>query len=62
MEDLREPFQHPALSNVDKLMTRQPMNIVTKEKLAKLAIDVGLAEVTRWKPKMVGAQIRGGPC
>ncbi|KAL1839095.1 hypothetical protein VTJ49DRAFT_1863 [Mycothermus thermophilus] len=48
----REPFQHPALANVDKLQTRQPQDIVSKEKLTKLAIDVGLPEVVRWKPKM----------
>ena len=49
----REPFKHSALANVDKLNTRQPQMVVSKEKLAKLAIDVGLAEVTRWKPRMV---------
>ncbi|KAG7288467.1 hypothetical protein NEMBOFW57_004820 [Staphylotrichum longicolle] len=48
----REPFKHSALANVDKLNTRQPQTVVSKEKLAKLAIDVGLAEVTRWKPRM----------
>jgi large subunit ribosomal protein L15 len=49
----REPFQHPALANVDKLQARQPRDIVSKEKLAKLALDVGMLEVVRWKPKMV---------
>jgi large subunit ribosomal protein L15 len=49
----REPFQHPSLANVDKLNVKQPMDVVSKEKLAKLAIDVGLPEVTRWKPRMV---------
>ncbi|KAL2265932.1 hypothetical protein VTJ83DRAFT_5284 [Remersonia thermophila] len=48
----REPFQHPALVNIDKLQTRQPQDIVSKEKLTKLAIEVGLPEVVRWKPKM----------
>ncbi|KAL2019165.1 hypothetical protein VTK56DRAFT_10037 [Thermocarpiscus australiensis] len=48
----RQSFQHPALANVDKLNTRQPQDIVSKEKLAKLAIDVGLPEVVRWKPRM----------
>ncbi|KAK4160550.1 ribonuclease-III-like-domain-containing protein [Cladorrhinum sp. PSN259] len=51
-EDDRVPFQHPALENIDKLIHKQPMNVVTKERLAKLAVDVGLAEVTRWKPRM----------
>lgn len=49
----REPFQDPALANVDKLNVKQPMDVVSKDKLAKLAIDVGLPEVTRWKPRMV---------
>lgn len=49
----REPFQHPALANVDKLSSRQPQDMVQKDKMAKLAIDVGLAEVIRWKPRMV---------
>ncbi len=49
----REPFHHSALDNVDKLNTRQPQGVASKERLAKLAIDVGLAEVTRWKPRMV---------
>ncbi|KAK4130362.1 hypothetical protein BT67DRAFT_445726 [Trichocladium antarcticum] len=48
----REPFQHPALANADKLSSRQPQDMVQKDKMAKLAIDVGLAEVIRWKPRM----------
>jgi large subunit ribosomal protein L15 len=49
----REPFQHPALANIDKLNIRQPQDIAQKEKLAKLAIDIGLPEVIRWKPRLV---------
>jgi large subunit ribosomal protein L15 len=48
----REPFQHPALANVDKLNSRQPQDMVQKDKMAKLAMEVGLAEVIRWKPRM----------
>ncbi|KAK0742568.1 ribonuclease-III-like-domain-containing protein [Apiosordaria backusii] len=48
----REPFQHPALANVDKLYARQPRDVISKEKIAKLAVDVGLVEITRWKPRM----------
>ncbi|KAK4239552.1 ribonuclease-III-like-domain-containing protein [Achaetomium macrosporum] len=48
----REPFRHHALANVDKLNVRQPQNIASKENLRKLAIDVGLPEVIRWKPRM----------
>ncbi|KAK4171684.1 ribonuclease-III-like-domain-containing protein [Triangularia setosa] len=48
----REPFHHPALANVDKLYARQPRDVTSKEKIAKLALDVGLGEITRWKPRM----------
>ncbi|KAK3938020.1 ribonuclease 3 [Diplogelasinospora grovesii] len=48
----REPFQHPALANVDKLNSRQPQDIIQKEKIARLAVDVGLSEVVRWKPRL----------
>ncbi|KAK4096708.1 hypothetical protein N658DRAFT_501276 [Parathielavia hyrcaniae] len=48
----REPFQHSALANIDKLNAKQPVNVVSKEKLAKLAVDVGMPEVIRWKPRM----------
>lgn len=48
----REPFLHPALHDVDKLSYRQPAQIISIEKMARLAADVGLVEVTRWKPKM----------
>lgn len=47
----REPFQHPALANVDKLTARQPQVLIHKNKLGKLATDVGLPEVIRWKPR-----------
>lgn len=49
----REPFQHPVLSDVDKLSYRQPQQIIQIEKLARFGLDVGLGEVMRWKPRMV---------
>jgi hypothetical protein len=49
----REPFRHHALANVDKLNIRQPQHVASKENLRKLAMDVGLLEVIRWKPRMV---------
>lgn len=62
----REPFRHPAVANIDKLNTTQPQDIVSKEKLAKLALEVGLLEVIRWKPRMVrglnGAVCGSGVC
>ncbi|KAK0614486.1 ribonuclease-III-like-domain-containing protein [Immersiella caudata] len=48
----REPFDHPALANIDKLNARQPQDIVHKDKLAKLAREIGLPQVIRWKPRL----------
>ncbi|TPX13496.1 uncharacterized protein E0L32_005967 [Thyridium curvatum] len=48
----REPFEHPALANVDKLAVHQPQDLVSKEKLSQLAADVGLHSVLRWKPRL----------
>ncbi|KAI1178535.1 RNase III domain-containing protein [Nemania sp. FL0916] len=50
--DKRQPFEDPALRSLDNLCETQPNNIFTPAKLTKLAIDTGLAEVVRWKPKM----------
>lgn len=49
----RQPFSHPALANIDKLAAKQPQDIISKERLAKLGLDTGLHEVTRWKPRVV---------
>jgi large subunit ribosomal protein L15 len=54
----REPFSHPALANVDKLNARQPQDIVHKDKLAKLAREIGLPQVIRWKPRLVSVYRR----
>lgn len=58
----RQPFQHPALADVDKLHDQQPKDVIPIKKLAKLGFDVGLSEVMRWKPRMVsliGVQFSG---
>jgi large subunit ribosomal protein L15 len=49
----REPFRHPALDNVDKLGLCQPQDMMLKEKIAKVAVDAGLDDVIRWKPRLV---------
>ncbi|KAK5631110.1 hypothetical protein RRF57_006825 [Xylaria bambusicola] len=49
----RQPFEDPALRSLDNLSENQPNDIFTPEKLTKLAIDTGLSEVVRWKPRMV---------
>ncbi|KAK4215082.1 ribonuclease 3 [Rhypophila decipiens] len=48
----REPYQHPALANVDKLNVRLPRDIIEKDKVAKLALEAGMLGVIRWKPRM----------
>ncbi|KAJ9139387.1 Ribonuclease 3 [Pleurostoma richardsiae] len=48
----RKPFEHPALASVDNLAQKQPQDMVAKERLARLAVDFGLHEVTRWKPRV----------
>ncbi|KAI8947261.1 RNase III domain-containing protein [Xylaria longipes] len=50
--DRRQPYDDPALRSVDNLAETQPSDIFTLDKLAKLAIDTGLPEVVRWKPRM----------
>lgn len=54
----REPFQHRSLANVDKLGERHPRDVASKEKLTKLAMDIGLTDVVRWKPRMVSGSQR----
>lgn len=39
---------------VDKLNTKQPRDIIYKEKMAGLAMEIGLNQVVRWKPGKVG--------
>lgn len=51
----REPFRSPALEMVDKLNSKQPRDIIYKEKMARLAMDIGLNQVVRWKPGKVGS-------
>ncbi|KAI1505714.1 RNase III domain-containing protein [Biscogniauxia marginata] len=50
--DRRQPFENAALRSVDNLTQLQPSDIFTLENLTKLALDTGLTEVVRWKPRM----------
>ncbi|KAI3321830.1 RNase III domain-containing protein [Xylariaceae sp. AK1471] len=50
--DKRQPFEDPALRSLDNLSETQPNDILTMENMTKLAIDTGLSEVVRWKPRM----------
>lgn len=49
----REPFEHPKLAPVDNLNVQDPRDIVGKDKLSALASSVGMADVLRWKPRLV---------
>ncbi|KAI1305634.1 RNase III domain-containing protein [Xylaria venustula] len=48
----RQPFEDPGLRGLDNLSDNQPNDIFTPEKLTKLAMDTGLVDVVRWKPRM----------
>ncbi|KAI0166942.1 ribonuclease-III-like-domain-containing protein [Hypoxylon sp. FL1284] len=48
----RKPFEDSVLLSVDNLSARQPNDIFSLAKLAKLAVDTGLNQVVRWKPRM----------
>ncbi|KAI0205175.1 RNase III domain-containing protein [Astrocystis sublimbata] len=50
--DLRQPFEDPALQNIDNLTKFQPNDIFTHDKVTRLALETGLTEVMRWKPRM----------
>ncbi|KAH7145886.1 ribonuclease-III-like-domain-containing protein [Dactylonectria estremocensis] len=49
----REAFSHPQLDSINNLTVEGPRDIVGKEKLYDLAIEVGLIDVVRWKPRLV---------
>lgn len=49
----RTPFEHPQLLSIDNLNVEGPKDIAGKEKLYALALEVGLIDVVRWKPRMV---------
>ncbi|KAJ1329783.1 large subunit ribosomal protein L15 [Microdochium nivale] len=48
----RAPFEHPDLRSLDSLATKHPNDMFTFERLAALAVETGVAEVVRWKPRM----------
>ncbi|KAI1342694.1 ribonuclease-III-like-domain-containing protein [Xylariaceae sp. FL0016] len=48
----RKPFEDPALRNLDNLTANQPKDMFSLAKLTKIAMDTGLSDVVRWKPRM----------
>lgn len=54
----RTPFEHPQLQSLDNLTMEGPRDVAGKDKLYHLAAQVGLIDVVRWKPRLVGGQVR----
>jgi large subunit ribosomal protein L15 len=51
----RTPFQHPALEGLQNLPTIPISEVISKQRLGRLATSYGIGEVTRWKPKNVSS-------
>ena len=51
--DRRQPFEDAELRSLDNLTSNQPNDLFSFSKLTKIAMDSGLTEVVRWRPKMV---------
>jgi large subunit ribosomal protein L15 len=52
-EAKHQPFTHPALEGLANLSDVQITDILTKKRLARLATQMGMPEIMRWKPKNV---------
>ncbi|TWU70951.1 hypothetical protein ED733_000111 [Metarhizium rileyi] len=50
----RVPFEHEQLASVDNLNVEGPKDYVGKERLYSLAMDAGMLDVLRWKPRLPG--------
>ncbi|KAI1284724.1 RNase III domain-containing protein [Xylaria sp. FL0933] len=48
----RQPFEVPSLRSLDNLSENQPNDLFKLKNMTKLAIDTGLTEVVRWKPRI----------
>jgi hypothetical protein len=49
----REPFEHPALTGLANLNQSLPTGVFSMDKVAALAIELGLPRVLRWVPRDV---------
>lgn len=50
--DDRVPFTHPALEGLTNLSEVQLSEVLTKSRLARLATQMGISDVIRWKPRL----------
>ena len=58
----RQPFEHPQLKSIDNLNVEGPKDIIGKEKLFQLGLEVGLIDVVRWKPRLVRHHVNAERC
>ena len=49
----RQPFEHPSLAGLENFAVKQPHDVISREALHKLGMEVGLLKVLRWKPRLV---------
>lgn len=54
----RLPFQHPRLAAVDQLSSATPKEVAGMDHVYRLATQVGMGDVVRWKPKEVRCRPR----
>ena len=52
-QDDGQPFAHPAMEGLANLGDVQITDILTKKRLARLATQMGMPEIMRWKPRDV---------
>ncbi|TGO23248.1 hypothetical protein BPAE_0138g00010 [Botrytis paeoniae] len=50
--EVEEPFSHPALDGLPNLTNVKVDDILSKERLAKLATQMGMPDIIRWEPRM----------
>ncbi|TVY84052.1 hypothetical protein LSUE1_G002693 [Lachnellula suecica] len=53
--DNRVPFNHPALEGLANLSDTPVGSVLTKERLAGLATQMGMRDIMRWQPRMVAS-------
>ncbi|KAI1859169.1 uncharacterized protein JN550_012182 [Neoarthrinium moseri] len=56
----RTPFEDKALEAADRLSVLQPDAVFDLTKMQKLAMDTGISEVVRWKPRKVESLAASG--
>ncbi|KAF7884935.1 hypothetical protein EAF00_010753 [Botryotinia globosa] len=50
--EVEEPFSHPALDGLPNLTNVKVDDILSKERLANLATQIGMPDIIRWEPRM----------